>query len=86
MHSSTAVERVRQTRVARFFLVQNTKTGEYIPYYYELYQMSIKYNNRPQSGPSVRKIHQHLPLQDPQKFSQIWIFGLKKPSGNPAPD
>jgi hypothetical protein len=23
------------------------------------------------------KIYQHLPLQDPTKFTQIWIFGLK---------
>jgi hypothetical protein len=32
------------TRVARFFLVQNTKTGKNIPNYHELYQISIKYN------------------------------------------
>jgi hypothetical protein len=30
-------------RVARFFLVQNTKTGENIPNYHKLYQMAIKY-------------------------------------------
>jgi hypothetical protein len=23
------------------------------------------------------KIYQHLPLQDPPKFTRIWIFGLK---------
>jgi hypothetical protein len=23
------------------------------------------------------KIYHHLPLQDPPKFTQIWIFGLK---------
>jgi hypothetical protein len=34
-------------RVARFFLVQNTKTEQIIPNFYELYQMSIKYNKRP---------------------------------------
>jgi hypothetical protein len=39
--------------------------------------MSIKYNKRPKNGPSVHKIYQHLPLQDPPKFTQIWIFGLK---------
>jgi hypothetical protein len=22
-------------------------------------------------------MYQHLPLQDPPKFTQIWIFGLK---------
>jgi hypothetical protein len=39
--------------------------------------MSIKYNKRPQNGLNFRKIYQHLPLQDPPKCSQIWIFGLK---------
>jgi hypothetical protein len=39
--------------------------------------MSIKYNKRPENGPSVHKIYQHLPLQDRPKFTQIWIFGLK---------
>jgi hypothetical protein len=27
--------------------------------------------------PNVHKIYQHLALQVPPKFSQIWIFGLK---------
>jgi hypothetical protein len=35
------------SRVARFFLVQNTKTGKNMPNYHELYQMSISYNTRP---------------------------------------
>jgi hypothetical protein len=39
--------------------------------------MSIKYNKRPQNGPSVHKKYRHLPLQGPPKFTQIWIFGLK---------
>jgi hypothetical protein len=39
--------------------------------------MSMKYNKRPQNGPSVHEIYQHLPLQDPPKFPQIRIFGLK---------
>jgi hypothetical protein len=68
---------VASTRVARFFLVQNTKTGKNIPNYYKLYQMSIKYNKRPLNWPSVHKIYQQLPLQDPPRFTQIWIFGLK---------
>jgi hypothetical protein len=34
-------------RVARFFLVQNTKTGKNTPNYHKLYQMSVKYNKRP---------------------------------------
>jgi hypothetical protein len=28
--------------------------------------------------PNGHKIYQHLPLQDPPKFTQIGIFGLKK--------
>jgi hypothetical protein len=39
-----------------------------MPNYYELYQMSIKYNKRPKKGPSFHKIYQHLPWQDPLKF------------------
>jgi hypothetical protein len=30
-------------RVARFFLVQNTKTGRNVPSEYKMYQMVIKY-------------------------------------------
>jgi hypothetical protein len=33
-------------RVARFFLVQNSKMGKNMPNYHELYQMSIKLNKR----------------------------------------
>jgi hypothetical protein len=36
------------SRVARFFLVQTTKTGKmYVPNNHKVYQMSIKYNKRP---------------------------------------
>jgi hypothetical protein len=59
------------TRVARFFFLQHTKTGKCIPNNYKMYQMAIKYKNG-------CKIYQHLPLQDPPKFTQIWIFGLKR--------
>jgi hypothetical protein len=31
------------------------------------------------------KIYQHLPLQDPSKFTQNWYFWFEKtPSGNPG--
>jgi hypothetical protein len=47
--------------------------------------MSIKYTKWTQNIPNDRKIdqmaidyvYQHLPLQDPPKFTQIDIFGLK---------
>jgi hypothetical protein len=34
--------KMSQTRVARFFLVQHNKTGENIPNCYKMYQMAIK--------------------------------------------
>jgi hypothetical protein len=57
--------------------VQNTKTGENIPNGHKLYQMAIKYFQWPLHGPNSPKIYQHFPLQDPPKFTQIGIFGLK---------
>jgi hypothetical protein len=48
-----------------------------IPNYHKILQMAVK-------RPNVHKIHQHLPLQDPQKFTKITIFSLKKPFGNPG--
>jgi hypothetical protein len=51
-------------RVARFFLVQQTKKGKNIPNYHKIYQMSVK-------RPKVHKIYQHLPLQDPQNLPKF---------------
>jgi hypothetical protein len=45
-----------------------TKLQQNIPNGHKLYQMATKYTN---------KKDQHLPLQDPTKFTQIGIFGLK---------
>jgi hypothetical protein len=39
--------------------------------------MAIKYAKWPGNGPNVYKIYQHLQLQDPPKFTQNGIFGLK---------
>jgi hypothetical protein len=52
-------------RVARFFLVQQTKTGKYIPNDHKIYQRATKYTKFPQKRPNDHKIYQHLPLQDP---------------------
>jgi hypothetical protein len=37
------------------------------------------------NGVNYHKIYLNLPLQEPPKFTQIGIFGMKinKPSGNP---
>jgi hypothetical protein len=39
--------------------------------------MATKYTKLADILPSVLKIYQHLPLQDPPKFTQIVILGLK---------
>jgi hypothetical protein len=57
-------------RVARFFLVQHTKTGK-------IYQKTIQYTKQPQNIPNGRKIDQHIPLQVPPKFTHIMFLGLK---------
>jgi hypothetical protein len=46
----------------QIFLFTKYPNGKNIPNYHELYQMSIKYEKRPENGPSVHKIYQHLPL------------------------
>jgi hypothetical protein len=75
------------SRVARFFLVQHTKTGKNIPNNHKIYQLATKYTKWQYNRPNGHKMNQHLALRDPPKFAQIWIFGLKiMPSGNPADD
>jgi hypothetical protein len=39
--------------------------------------MAGKYTKWPENIPNGHKISQHFPLQDPPKFTQIGIFGLK---------
>jgi hypothetical protein len=64
------------TRVARFFLVHDTKTGKNVPHENKMHQMvkNIK---------DVRKIFQmakkyiHFPNLRPSKIYPKWDFGLK---------
>jgi hypothetical protein len=39
--------------------------------------MPTKYTKWSQHIPNGRKIDQHLPLQDPPKFTHIGVFGFK---------
>jgi hypothetical protein len=39
--------------------------------------MAMKYTKCPLNRPNVHKIYQHLLLQFPPQFTQIYIFGLK---------
>jgi hypothetical protein len=65
------------TRVARFFSAQNTKTGNNIPNYHEIYQLPIKYNKRLSNGPSVHKIYHHSSIARPSKVYPNLDFGLR---------
>jgi hypothetical protein len=39
--------------------------------------MATKYTKWPKNRPKGHKIYQNLPLQEPPKFTQIGILGLK---------
>jgi hypothetical protein len=53
------------------------KWGKIFQNDHKLYQRAIKYFQWPQNRPIEHKIDQDFPSQDPPKFTQIWIFGLK---------
>jgi hypothetical protein len=77
-----------KTRVARFILMQHTKTGKNIPNDHILYKMAVKYARLPWNRPNGNNMYKHFPVQDIPKFTQIGISGLKIyiPSGNPNQD
>jgi hypothetical protein len=57
----------------QIFLGTIYQNGEKKPNYHKIYKTTIKLN-----GSKIdHKIYQHLPLQDPPKFTQFGIFGLK---------
>jgi hypothetical protein len=67
----------------QIFLGTTYQTGEKCTKLPQNKQMSINYTKGPFNIPNFHKIYQHLALQDPPKFMQIWILGLKNmPSGN----
>jgi hypothetical protein len=39
--------------------------------------MATNYTKWSQNRPNGHKMYQHLPLQEPPKFTQLVIFGLK---------
>jgi hypothetical protein len=53
------------------------QNGENIPNDHKIYQSALKYTKWPENGPNGHKIYKHRQLQDPPKFTQIGIFGLK---------
>jgi hypothetical protein len=76
------VEIIRVRHVSRsgaglpdFLLVQNFKTGNNVPKYQELYQMSIKYNYI--KTVKWTTFPKNIPTSFIARPSKIWIFGLK---------
>jgi hypothetical protein len=49
-----------------------------IPNQDKIYQIAIKYLYQKAVKTNLHKIYQHVPLQDPSEFTQIWTFGLRK--------
>jgi hypothetical protein len=43
----------------------------------KMYQMAIDFTNRIKNIPNGHKTYQHLPLQDPPKFTPNGMFGFK---------
>jgi hypothetical protein len=73
----------KQSRVARFSLAQTYQSGKNIRNEHKLYQVG-QYTKWALNIPHGHKICQHFPFQDPPKYTQIVIFGMKKTtSGNP---
>jgi hypothetical protein len=65
-------------RVARFFLVQLTKTVKDIPKDLKMYQTAIRYTKLLSNIPNGHKIYHHFTFQGPPKNTQIGIFGSKR--------
>jgi predicted secreted protein len=60
-----------------FSLRNIPKTGGNVQNNHKIFKMATKYTKWQLNRPKGHKIYQHLPLQDPPKFTQIGIFGLK---------
>jgi hypothetical protein len=58
-------------------MVQDTQTRKDIPNNHKIYPIATKYTKWPLNIPNGRKNCQPLRSQDPPKFTQIEIFGLK---------
>jgi hypothetical protein len=57
--------------------LQHTKSGKFIQNNLKMYQMATKYTKGQKNRPNGHTIYQHLPLQEPPKFTQFGISGLK---------
>jgi hypothetical protein len=76
-------------RVARFFLVEHTKTGKMYQNNHKIYQIATNYTKWPQTKLNGNKLHQMakniptLSTAKPSKIYQNRDFWFEK-SGNPA--
>jgi hypothetical protein len=64
------------SRVARFFLVQNTKRRKNIPNNHKITRVVVKCTKWQLNIPIGYKMFRHFPSQGPTKYAQIGIFWL----------
>jgi hypothetical protein len=78
-----------QSRVAIFFLIQDTKTGKNTPNFHKIYQMAITYSNGCKIDQIAINIQTSLMARPskiyPPRFTlfDFWLEII--PSGNPDP-
>jgi hypothetical protein len=67
-----------ETGLPDFSWPKHTKTVKLCaPIEHELFQTAITHIEWPENTPNGHKIYQILPFQDPQKYTEIEIFGKK---------
>jgi hypothetical protein len=64
-------------RVARFLLLQHTKTAKNVPTDHKMYKKDLKCDKWQQNIPNRNKKYQHFPFQGLPKYTWIGNFGMK---------
>jgi hypothetical protein len=85
--SKLRIFKIKKWLERQICLGTTNQNGKNIPQSMYIKLPYLKYTNWSKSRPNGHKVYQHHPLQDPPKFTQIGIFGLKMyvPAGNPGP-
>jgi hypothetical protein len=81
IHSVSSQINEQSCQIFRGTTYQNggkcTKWPQNIPNGHNIYQMAIAFTNWTQNRPNGHTLYQHLPLQDPPKYTQFGIYSLK---------
>jgi hypothetical protein len=80
LNTAPFIKRYRRPGLPDFSWYKTPKRKS-IPNYHELHIPNVykilHTKDRKMDQVSMKYVYQHLPLHDPPKFTQIWIFGLK---------